>query len=258
MLANRFTLQGYNSVSRGNALLQNERFHNASLRYRKMNMYRGITWFANANFNKKVRTIRNEIELSGINQFSTPIITDNPETNWRVYGSFDKKIYRFRAGITTSLNWFNYTQTLNDITTENNRNSQNVGVTLKTAFKKWPSLEVGYDKGFSQFNGITQSNFKTDAFHADGTIDFFKNFVFKFSYENLKNTDNSNQSNFYEITNASLRYQVKNNPFGFEISGTNLFDNAVKNNFSFSDYSISNAARFVMPRVVLFSVSYKL
>lgn len=258
MLANRFTLQGYNSVSRGNALLQNERFHNASLRYRKMNMYRGITWFANANFNKKVKTIRNEIELSGINQFSTPIITDNPETNWRLYGSFEKKIYRFRAGITTSLNWFNYTQTLNDITTENNRNSQNVGVTLKTAFKKWPSLEVGYDKGFSQFNGITQSNFKTDAFHADGTIDFFKNFVFKFSYENLKNTDNSNQSNFYEITNASLRYQVKNNPFGFEISGTNLFDNAVKNNFSFSDYSISNAARFVMPRVVLFSVSYKL
>ena len=258
LLANRFSLQGYNSVSRGNALLRNERFHNASLRYRKMNLYRGITWFANANFNKKVRTIRNEIELSGINQFSTPIITDNPETNWRLYGSFDKKIYRFRAGITTSLNWFTYTQTLNDITTQNNRNSQNMGVTLRTAFKKWPSLEVGYDKGFSQFNGITQSNYKTNAFHADGTIDFLKNFVFKFSYENLKNTDNTNQSNFYEIANASLRYQVKNNPFGFEISGTNLFDTTVKNNFSFSDYSISNAAQFVMPRVILFSVSYKL
>lgn len=258
LLANRFTLQGYNSVSRGNALLRNERFHNASLRYRKMNLYRGITWFANANFNKKVRTIRNEIELSGINQFSTPIITDNPETNWRLYGSVDKKIYRFRVGITTSLNWFNYTQRLNDITTQNNRNSQNMGVTLRTAFKDWPSLEVGYDKGFSQFNGITQSNYKTDAFHADGTIDFLKNFVFKFSYENLKNTDNTNQSNFYEIANVSLRYQVKNNPFGFEISGANLFDTTVKNNFSFSDYSISNSAQFVMPRVILFSVSYKL
>jgi hypothetical protein len=258
LLANRFTLQGFNSVSRGNALLRNERFHNASLSYRKMNMYRGIIWFANANFNKKVRTIRNDIVLSGINQFSTPVITDNPETNWRFYGSFEKKIYRFRVGINSSFNWFNYTQTLNDITTTNDRNSQNVGVTLRTGYRKWPSFEVGYKKGFSQFNGITQSNYKTDALNTSGSIEFLKNFVYKFSYENLKNTDNTNQSNFYEVANTSLRYQGKNKPFGFEISVTNIFDNRVKNSFTFSDFSISNYSRYVMPRVFLFSVSYKL
>ena len=258
LLANRFTLQGYNSVSRGNALLRNERFHNASLSYRKMNMYRGITWFANANFNKKVRTIRNDIVLSGINQFSTPVITDNPETNWRLYGMFEKKIYRFRVGINSSLNWFNYTQTLNDVTTTNDRNSQNVGVTLRTGYKKWPSIEMGYTKGFSQFSGITQSDYKTDAFNSSGSVEFFKNFVYKFSYENLKNTDNRGQSNFYEVANTSLRYQEKNNPFGFELSVNNVFDNKTRNNFSFSDYSISNYSRYVMPRVILFSVSYKL
>lgn len=257
-LANRFTLQNYNSVSRGNALLRNERFHNASLRYRKMNMYRGITWFANASFNKKVQTIRNEIQLSGINQFSSPVITDNPETNWRIYGSFEKKIYYFRAGINTSFNWFTYTQTLNNIDTKNDRNSQNIGVTVRTANKKWPDLEIGYTKGFSEFNGLTQSNYKTDAFNAAGSIEFLKCFVYKFSYENLKNTDNNNQSNFYEVANTSLRYQQKNNPFGFEISANNLFDNRTKNSFSFSDYSISNSSRYVMPRVILFSVSYKL
>jgi len=258
LLANRFTLQGYNSVSRGNALLRNERFHNASLSYRKMNMYRGITWYANANFNKKVRTIRNDIVLSGINQFSTPVITDNPETNWRLYGMFEKKIYRFRVGINSSLNWFNYTQTLNDITNTNDRNSQNVGVTLRTGYRKWPSIEVGYKKGFSQFTGITQSDYKTDAFNTSGSIEFLKNFVYKFSYENLKNTDNRGQSNFYEVANTSLRYQEKNNPFGFEFSVNNVFDNQTRNNFSFSDYSISNYSRYVMPRVILFSVSYKL
>lgn len=257
-LANRFSLQNYNSVYRGNALLRNERFHNMSLRYRKMNMYRGITWFANATYNKKVKTVRNEVELSGINQFSTPVITDNPETNWRLYGSFDKRIYRFRVGINSSLNGFNYTQTLNELTTKNERNSQNVGVSIRTAHKKWPDLEMGYKRGFSQFNGITQSNYKTEAFNTDGTVQFWKNFVYKFSYENLKNTDNNNQSNFYEVANTSLRYQQKNNPFSFELSVNNLFDNRVKNSFSFSDYSISNYSRYVMPRVILFSVSYKL
>jgi hypothetical protein len=257
-LANRFTLNGYNSVSRGNALLRNERFHNASLSYRKMNMYRGITWFANANYNKKVRTIRNDIVLSGINQFSTPVITDNPETNWRFYASFEKKIYRFRVGINTSVNGFNYIQTLNDVTTENNRTSQNVGVTLRTAKRDWPTLEVGYKKGFSQFRGLTNTDFKTDAFNTSGSVEFFKHFVYKFSYENLKNTDDRNQSNFFEIANTSLRYQKKNNPFGFELSVNNVFDNQTKNSFSFSDFSIVNNARFIMPRVILFSVSYKL
>ena len=258
LLANRFSLQGYNSVYKGNALLRNERFHSARLSYRKMNMYRGITLFANANYTKKVRTIRNDVVLSGINQFSTPVITDNPETNWSLYGSFEKKIYYFRAGINTSLSWFSYTQTLNDITTQNDRSSQNIGVTLRTAKKDWPSLEVGYKKGFSQFNGLTQSNYKTDAFNTEGSIEFLKNFVYKFSYENLKNTDDNNQTNFYEIANTSLRYQEKNNPFGFELSVNNVFDNQRKNSFSFSDFSIVNNFRYVMPRVILFSVSYKL
>jgi hypothetical protein len=133
-----------------------------------------------------------------------------------------------------------------------------VGVTLRTGYRKWPSFEVGYKKGFSQFNGITQSNYKTDALNTSGSIEFLKNFVYKFSYENLKNTDNTNQSNFYEVANTSLRYQGKNKPFGFEISVTNIFDNRVKNSFTFSDFSISNYSRYVMPRVFLFSVSYKL
>ena len=257
-LANNYRLQSYNSVYKGNALLKNERFHTASLRYRKMNMYRGITWYASANYNKKVRTIRNDVVLSGINQFSTPVISDNPETNYYFYGTFEKKIYNFRVGINSTFSWFDYTQTLNDITTKNDRNSQNVGVTLRTANRKWPTLEVGYKKGFSQFNGLTQVNYKTDALNASGSVEFLKNFVYKFSYNNLENTDNNNQSNFYEIANTSLRYQEKNSPFGFEISANNLFDTRVKNNFSFSDYSISNSSRYVMPRVILFSVSYKL
>jgi hypothetical protein len=162
------------------------------------------------------------------------------------------------VGINTSVNGFNYIQTLNDVTTENNRTSQNVGVTLRTAKRDWPTLEVGYKKGFSQFRGLTNTDFKTDAFNTSGSVEFFKHFVYKFSYENLKNTDDRNQSNFFEIANTSLRYQKKNNPFGFELSVNNVFDNQTKNSFSFSDFSIVNNARFIMPRVILFSVSYKL
>jgi len=257
-VANRFTLQNYNAVFKGNALLENERYHSASLRYSKINMYRGIMLNAMASFNKKVRTTRNVIELDGINQFNTPILTDNPETNYRFYGSMSKKIYRFTLKLNSSLSWFNYIQVLNDVATKNDRNNQNIGVSVKTSYKKWPEISVGYTKEYSQFNGITQSDFQSDALNASFETTFLKYWVYKFNYENLKNTNNTNQSNFFETANTSLHYQKKNSPFGFEFTVNNLFDIQAKNDYSFSDFVISERKTFILPRVFLFSVSYKL
>ena len=257
-LANRFTLQSYNSVFKGNALLENERYHAANLRYSKMNMYRGVMLNAMVSFNKKVKTTRNIIELDGINQFNTPILTDNPETNYRVNGSISKKIYRFTLKLDTNLSWFNYLQILNDIETENNRNNQNIGLTLKTSYKKWPDISIGYVKGFSQFMGLTTSNFQSDEFNSDFETTFLKHWIFKAEYQYLRNTNDNNQSNYFELANTSLRYQKKNSPFGFEFSVNNLFDLRAKNDYSFSDFVISERQTFILPRVFLFSVNYKL
>lgn len=257
-LANRFTLQSYNSVYKGNALLENERYHSASLRYSKMNMYRGIIVNAMASFNKKVRTTRNEIVLDGINQYNTPILTDNPETNYRVNGYLSKRIYRFTLKLDTNLSWFNYVQTLNNVTTTNDRNNQDIGITLKTAYKKWPDFSIGYTKGFSQFKGLTVSNYQSDEFNSDFETTFLKHWIFKAEYQYLKNTNDSNQSNYFELANTSLRYQKKNSPFGFEFTINNLFDLKAKNNYSFSDFMISEQRTFILPRVFLFSISYKL
>lgn len=257
-LLERYTLQSYNSVFRGNALLKNERFHSATLRYTKTSMYRGLMLFANASFNKKVRTIRNAIELDGINQFTTPVITDNPETNWRVNANISKKIYRFRLQLNTNLSWFNYVQTLNGTTTSNDRNNQSLGLKLRTATKKWPSVSVGYAKDFSQFSGLTQSDFTNDRITFDLDIDFLKNFNFKTDYEVTFNRNSNNQNNNYRIANAFLSYQKKNNPFRFELSAQNFLNNGTKINNSFSDYLISNTTTYILPRIVMLGISYKL
>ena len=257
-LADQFTLQNYNLVFKGNALLENEQFHSANLRYSKMNMYRGITWNAMASFVKKENNIRNEVILQGINQVNTPFLRDNPETNYNVNGSFTKKIYRFNLRLSSSLSWFNYLQNLNGVTTSNDRNNQKVGVLIKTAYKKWPTVSVGYTKGFSQFQGITQSKFQFDSYNADAEFSFFKHWTYKLEYENTSNTNANQQRNFYDLANTSLRYQKKNSPFGFELSVNNVLNTSVKNDFSFSDYLISERTTFVLPRVVMFSISYKL
>jgi len=256
--ASRYTLQSYNSVFKGNALLENEQYHSSNIHYSKMNMYRGITWFGALSFNKKIKTIRNQIELDGINQYITPILTNNPETNYRLNASVTKKIYRFSLKLNTNLNWFDYLQTLNSITTTNNRKNQDVGITLKTAYKKWPDFSIGYTKGFSQFNGLTKSNFESNELNSDLEITVLKNWVYKIEYLSLRNTNSNNQINFFEIANTSLYYQKKDSPFTFKLNVNNLFDIKFKNDYFFSDYAISQSKIFVLPRVFLFSVTYKL
>ncbi len=221
-------------------------------------MYRGIIWNAMASYNKKVKTTRSEIVINGINQYATPILTDNPETNWRFNGSVSKKIYRFNLKLNTSLSGFNYTQNLNNNLTTNDRTNQNFGVTHRTVFKKWPDFSLEYNKGFSQFSGITENKYQNEGINSDVEFTIKKFFTFKFEYENLKNTNSSNQSNFYDIASVSLRYQKKNSPYGFELFANNLFDNRIKNDFSFSDYMISETRTYVLPRVVMISLSYKL
>jgi hypothetical protein len=257
-LLERFTLQNYNSVFRGNALLRNERFHSAVLRYNKTSMYRGLMLFANASFNKKVRTIRNDVELLGIDQFTTPTITDNPETNWRATGTIEKRIHKFRASLNANLSWFNYVQTVNNTTTTNDRNNQSIGVRVRTANKKWPGASVSYNKSFSQFSGLTQSRLTSDRIGLDLDIDFLKHFNFKTDYQITYNEDSNNQKTDFSIANAFLSYQKKNNPFRFELSAQNFLNNGVKINNSFSDFMISNTTTFILPRIVMLSVSYKL
>jgi hypothetical protein len=57
-------------------LLQNENTMQLVCDIQKMNMYHGVSWNGML-IQQKKNTIRNEIQLDGINQFSTPVLTDN-------------------------------------------------------------------------------------------------------------------------------------------------------------------------------------
>ena len=257
-MVERFTLQNFNAVFRGNALLANERYHSANLSYNKMSMYRGLMLFANAGFNRKVNTIRNTVELSGINQFTTPEQTNNPETNYRVNANISQKIYRFSLRLNTSLNWFDYIQEVNGIETQNNRQSQNVGLELRTAYKKWPFVKVGYTKGFSQFQGITDAKIQTDQFSASFDYEIIKNVSLKLDYDAFTNQNIANQNTFFDLATAQIGYQKKNSPFGFEISVYNILDTQFKNENSFSDFLISEQTTQILPRIIMATMRYKL
>jgi hypothetical protein len=85
-----------------------------------------------------------------------------------------QKTYHFSLRLNTRLSWFNYAQTLNSVTTTNERTSQNVGLLFKTAYRKWPDFSVGYNK-YSQFQ-FDKIKLETDALTANADVNFFFKF----------------------------------------------------------------------------------
>jgi len=199
-MANNYTLSSYNSVFKGNALLKNEQFHSSSLRYSNINMYIGLNAFANLSFNRKIKTIRNQVVFQEINRFTMPFITDNPETNWNFYGSVQKKIYHFRFEIRTRLSWFDYKQTVNSILSDNTRTSQSITASVRTVNKKHPSVHFRYTKGFNQFKGLSSTKFETDSYNTSLDYEFLQSWIFKADYDYFLNKNLTlNQKTDYRI-----------------------------------------------------------
>lgn len=265
-LSERYMLQSYNSVYKGNALLRNERYHTAMLYYNKMSMYNGLMMNANVSFNKKVRTIRNQVEVVEttqdgiilINQLTTPVLTDNPETNWNAYGWVQKKIGNFSIKVNSRLSWFEYVQTLNGETRANSQTSQNIGVALRTANKKWPFVSIGYNKFWSQFAGLTSSSFENDVFAGNLEYEVMKGWVITADYSYVNNTSPQQKDKFYHAGNAALLYKGEKSPWSFEVRVNNFLNNRKKISSSFSDYTISTQTIYVLPRIALFTITYKL
>lgn len=256
--AENFVLQSYNTVFKGNALLENETFHNLTWNYSNRKYFNNFNWYAFLNYNRKTTSLRNQLITDGINQFSSPVLTNNPENNWRLNGSISKKIHQFNLSFNTSLSWNNYLQNVNTVLSKYERTNQNFTLKARTQNKKWPDFSVGYTKGFGSLSGLTSSKNFNDTFETSLNFKFLKDFVFEINYENYKTKNSNNDKTYFEIANSSLRYNKKNSPLTFEVFVNNIFNTKIKNNISISDYIISENKTYILPRIAMFSLTYKL
>lgn len=258
-LNDRFTLSAYNAVSSGNALLENERYHTANFRYHKFAILSGTNINAHVALNRKVQAIRNELVFEGINQYRMPVMTENPETNVNAFFNYEKKIHWIRPSISANFGWFRYTQTVDQLAVDNIRKNQSLTLGLRMIEKGLPHVNVRYTKGQNQFRGATETRFDTDRINAKIDHGFLPSWTIEGSYDFFRNDNRSiSNANIYRITNMALDYQEKNSAWGFRLTVNNLFDNRSKVNNSISDFLSSEQITYILPRVLLFGVRYKL
>lgn len=259
-LANNFILSSFNSVFRGNETLENQLYHSASLSYYKFSLFRNLNINASITFNKKVQHFKNVTQINGIEQFSTQIMFDEPEQSWSLNGSIAKKINKIRYRLKSRFNYNDFCQIVNDVTNKNSSRNTSTTISAESFFKSFPNLEIGYTKDFSNYRSpIATNKFENDAFFVNLEYGFLKDFILKsdYSYNSYKNK-NLNTKSTFDNANVSLFYQKEDSPWGFEVAINNIFDTSFKQQNSFSDFLISDSKTFILPRIMMFKIAYKL
>ena len=259
-MASRFYLQSYNSVFKGNPNLENELYHSARIRYSRFSLYRGLMLFANANYTKRVKGFRSAVNFDGVNRFLTIDMLDNPNESWIVRGSLRKKIKKIRYNLEGNYKASNFKQSINNSFVTNKSNDYGFDVGIETLFDKFPTIETGFRRNIGKYTSSNStSKFTTNEPYVNIDYDFLDGFVFNLDYTHYNYQNKAeNIDNKYNVANAVLSYQKEDSPWMFKLTTQNLFDTTFKQNNSFSDYLITDSKTYIMPRVVLFSIGYKL
>ncbi|MGB3590607.1 MAG: carboxypeptidase-like regulatory domain-containing protein [Nonlabens sp.] len=258
--ANRLRIASFNQVVLGNKEVRNSLYHNTSLRYSSFKLLEGTTFFVSINYQRFIEGVRSATQIDGIEQTITTIVTDLPEDNFSTrleYSTYIEKLKVFYQGF-GSLS--TYSRIINREILDYQSLLFNNKVGVESRFKGSFNFEVAGSYSFSNLAGTNLEN-KFENWVVDGLteLNFLKHFTWKtdaeFTYfKNLTTSDNNN----FLIVNSSLDYWKESSPWTFKVQMTNAFDNDVNFSNSINQFQAIENRVFVQPRILLFSVGYKL
>ena len=267
-LANQYYLQSYSSVFKGNENLENELYHNANLYYNRFSLYRGLIMYANVNYTKKIMGFTNVVDFDQsnpdptqrANRFLTSQLISNPSENWMFRGFIHKTIKKIKYKLDGDINLSRYVQNINNQIQNNTSNSYSLETGIETLFDNFPTIEIGYKRTIGNYNpGNSVTKFVRSEPYLNIDYDFLKGFVFNFDYTRSSYQNKSlGQKNIYELANATLSYKNDDSAWSYKIKATNLINTTFKQNNRFSNYLISDTKTYILPRIIMFSISYNL
>ena len=258
-LSDGLTLLSFNSIYQGNVQLKNELYHHFRIRYNRFSMFKDLWYTFNMSYRVKEANVKNAMKIQGIDVVASPLLSDFEDTVWTVRGDLKKGIGKYKVALFGNMSLAKYETPINTERVSNTSNNYLVGTSIQTEFHNSLHLEVGYTASISAYSANTSSIFHTDVFSIFLEYDFLKDVRFKadYTFEKYSNKANDVKSTF-DVANTSLFYQKEDSPWGFEISATNILDTAFKQRNSFSSILVSDEKTFILPRRVMFKLSYKL
>jgi len=256
--ANRLQLQSFNRLFSGNPNLENELYHRLTLTYSKFSLFKGNFISASFNYTNRLESIRPTTLLEDIAQINTLIFTSLPENSYAGNVLYTKLLSKIKLKASTNASISTYSRVINTQIQDFTSSSYGYELEGLTRYKNAPNLTLGWRQRFNNFRGTnTSNNFTIITPYANLEYRFFTDFAltadYNFTY--FENEDR-NEINRFSIGNASLLYQKEDSPWSITLEATNIFDTRLRNESSFSQFTVSDTRTFIQPRIVLLKLGY--
>ena len=256
---NHYHLTDFTSVHKGNPDLTNELSHNFRLLYSDFSFSKSYQYHANLHYQYKQNPIKSKTYYYGIDTYRNPVMASLPESSFSASIYFKKNFNKAYVSVNPMWQYKDYSQNIQNRWKNIRSVTQNYKLTYGTYFKKYPNFDMGIflllndniiDKNKNRYMQIAP--------FFEASYDFLKGFIFKGDYQYVTSKDNKNKRNDYQTAGLSLYYQKENNPWGFELSVSNLFNHSFINSNSQTNILLSNSNIYVQPRIWMFKLRYKL
>lgn len=257
-LAQGFVLQDYNAIFQGNRMLDNGLFSTHTLNYNHFDMFSGLNFFGNINWQRKGDELITTTDFAGINRLLSVLNVEPINETLNGDLRMDKRYSRFKLSAGGRWNAFSTNLVLDENPTRNEQFSQTYDFKITSTFFKVLEVDLSYAYTKNKYNsGAIENTFSTHSPKVEIDLDIYKGLKLKadYTYNSYLNQASGVRSDF-EFLNAFLSYQGKKSPWEFRVSVWNILDTRSIRRDSFSENLISTYAYLVQPRYGLITVKW--
>lgn len=254
MLASGRTMYDFNIVTQGQPGLANQLYHQAALSYRTFDFSKVYFLNLNVQYRQQLEQNKEVTVLEGIDQFTSYVMFYKPENDLSLTGDLSRKFGSLTYSLEGRYGFRDFYQLINEEMDQNTVSSYAVGMGVKTSFLHAPNVKLAYrmDKNIYRTNGMS-SDFTEHQLKTGLQWRLSKTFSFDGDY-----VRSWYQKNTFDNLNATFQYQRKKGPWGFSLTGTNLLGIQFRRTNSFNALYVSDSRVFVLPRMILGKLTYKL
>jgi hypothetical protein len=266
-LVEGYTFSNFNSITRGQALLENALQTSHNLTYFKYNLFNYTTIIGNLSYNSTKNPVNNRTFFDGIYQTSERrnLNVENELINgFASYSRNFKKYYKATARVNANWTKFNGLRTnpqsptdeSQDFVQTNENFTHTYTGSFGTQYKVWPNVDLGYTINFDEGsnNKFTRHSpfVRLNYFFLDGL-----NINLDYTYNEFVNNQ-TNQSDVFELFGASINYKKKDSPWEFRLQANNLLNTQTRNTSNFNVNGFSATQFVILPRIITFTLRYNL
>ena len=259
-LARGLVFNGYNSLQYGEPDLQNALSHNLSLLYSSFNLFNYTNVFARASYTKNIDQIRGLTNFENVIRTSTFFNSNFADENFNLFGRIQRTFGKVRTSLNTSFNYSKNNQFIQQRQSINERFTQTYTPGIRTNFRVAPNIRVRYRYSITNNNqGLRETKFITRAPSVDFDAYIIEKFTFKTDYSYTVQDQTGEDSQSFQIWNASLAYRKdKDTKWEYEIKASNLLNVSSQIRNSANSISVFNSTTFIQPRFITVRAVYQL